>query len=442
MNFFNEIDKVTYKKENQDPIQLIEYIKFKDEKSQEKYLIFKFRNNLNQIASAMKLEVKQFDEDNNLIEKTVFSYDNFKAKAQEIFVPTAKLKANYNTSYIEAKLLYASFESIWWNGEALLPIVLTEDEIKKEYINPLNDEKDNKPISPKRQKNNTSGARKTKYKDITKSNKPKLPKVLTVLLTLALLAVSVYFIFRLRLESKYIHDSQFEYEIIDSDEAKIINYMGNNLEVTIPSKFKKYDIIAVDKEAFKDSSIRILSFKEGKMNIATSAFEGCMMLEEINDEFGSVKNVAAKAFKDCQSLKVINLPNAVISASSFENCSKVTDINASQFFQGSIFSAFNISITLNTLEIKQEHISNNFFLGINSLYTLILGGNACVDVDALNNIALKNLKIDKLVTVKPECLSTFTSLTVELNKDNAYKQEDYLAVNPNLNILTWFIIGE
>ena len=45
MNFFNEIDKISYKKETKDPIQLIEYIKFKDEKTEEKFLLFKFRNN-------------------------------------------------------------------------------------------------------------------------------------------------------------------------------------------------------------------------------------------------------------------------------------------------------------------------------------------------------------------------------------------------------------
>lgn len=441
MNFFNEIDKVSYNKETKDPIQLIEYINFKDEKTQEKYLLFKFRNNLNQIATAMKVEVKQFDEENNLVEKTVFSYDCFKAKAQEIFVPTAKLKVNYNTSYIEAKLLNASFETIWWNGEALLPIKFTEDDIKKEYIKEPVEEK---PKKANKVKKSTipSGHRKTKYKDVTKSNKPKLPKILTVILSIAILAVSVYSVFRLKGESKYIHDNQFEYQIIDSDEIKIINYMGNNIEVTIPAKYKKYNVTSIEKEAFKDASITKVNFKEGSLNIAASAFSGCALLSEINDQYGTVKNVSTEAFKDCISLKTVILPNATIASLAFENCLNVKELRVKDFVLDSVYSAFNVGVYLNALDVKQGHISKNFFIGVNTIHTLILSGSSYVDYDALNDIALKAIRIDKYASVSPECLAGFISLNVELNKDNTYKPEDYQLVNSNLKITTWVSVSE
>lgn len=437
MNFFNEIDKVSYKKETTEPIVLIEYIKFKDENKKEKYLLFKFRNNLNQIASSIKFEIKQFDSSDNLIQKTVFSYDNFKAKAQEIFVPTAKLIVNYETDYIEVKLLQASFESVWWNGEELLPICLTKERFEDEYTCKKETKAD---VTNKAKRSNAEvvkGARKTKYKDVTKSNRPKLPKIFTAFLTLAFISVLVLCIFRLKNESKYVHDLTFEYEIVDKDEIKIINYLGEGINVTIPSKFMKYDVVSIEKEAFKDSNIRKLTFKEGSINIKINAFEGCSMLTEIADPNGCVKNVSANAFKDCYNLKTVVMPDATISAEAFNNCKEVIELTVKDFVQGSIASVFNVAVSLNSLNIKQQVINKSFFDNVASVYYLELSGSTYVEIDAFDNIALKKLKIGSSASVNPNCLAKFGSLDVELNLANEFKRDDYLAVNSKLNITTW-----
>lgn len=446
MNFFNEIDKISYKKETKDPIQLIEYIKFKDEKTEEKFLLFKFRNNLNQIVSSMKVEIKQYDNENSLIEKTVFSYDNFKASAQEIFVPTAKLKVNYKTEYIEARLLQANFESVWWNGETLLPIYYSEEEFSNTYA----DSQNKKSTKVKRFNEGDKpsyGKNVTKYKDVTKSNKPKFPKILTLLLSIAILAASVYTIFRLRTESKYVHDEYFEYEILNKEEIKIINYFGNNIDLTIPDKFKKFSITAIEKNAFKDADIRTLTFKKGNIKISANAFEDCKMLTQIKDEAGVVSYVGLNAFEDCENLKTVILPNAVVANEAFLNCDKITTLNINSIVNTSLYNVFNNletnnEIRLNSLEIKQESITNSFFTQISSIHTIILSGSTHVSADALENMNINTLSISKDAVVAPECLVTFVYLNVKLNSDNKYKKEDYLIVNPNLTITNWFNISE
>ena len=45
MNFFNDVEKIVYRKKTEDPVILLEYIKFSDEKQKEKYILFKFKNN-------------------------------------------------------------------------------------------------------------------------------------------------------------------------------------------------------------------------------------------------------------------------------------------------------------------------------------------------------------------------------------------------------------
>ena len=64
-----------------------------DDRNLEKYLVFKFQNNVNQYLNEIKFEISQFDEENNLIAKSIISHGGFYAKENEVFVPNYKLKA-------------------------------------------------------------------------------------------------------------------------------------------------------------------------------------------------------------------------------------------------------------------------------------------------------------------------------------------------------------
>ena len=183
MSFFNNVEKVAYKKETQDPVILLEYIKFSDEKAQEKYLLFKFKNVLTQQLKEMRVLVNLYDENHYLIGTTVFEHKNFVAKGLEEFVPTAKLLVHYNTKYIEVSVVKAVFDTLVWEENELRPLervtfesdVFQERKTVKTSYRPKEDI-----VIPK-------GARKTKYKDVTKSNKVLFPKLLAGLLLLVLI---------------------------------------------------------------------------------------------------------------------------------------------------------------------------------------------------------------------------------------------------------------
>ena len=67
MNSFNNIKKYKYEKNQKDIVSLVEYIIFEDERNNEKYLVFKFQNNVNQYLNEIKFEISQYDSENNLI---------------------------------------------------------------------------------------------------------------------------------------------------------------------------------------------------------------------------------------------------------------------------------------------------------------------------------------------------------------------------------------
>ena len=133
MSSFNNVEKISYNKVNEDPVSLIEYIVFSDDSHKEKYAILKLRNNLNQILSSVKINVYQFDENRVLLEKSLLVYGNFQAGSQEIFVPNAKLPLNYNTKSIEVNLEFAKFERLVWQNNDLNIVHYTRIEFKQEF---------------------------------------------------------------------------------------------------------------------------------------------------------------------------------------------------------------------------------------------------------------------------------------------------------------------
>ena len=177
MNFFNDVEKIIYRKKTEDPVSLIEYIKFTDEKQKNKCLLFKFKNNLGQILRAITFEVIEFDCHNNKIGKTVFRYNKFEAKGLEVFVPTSKLSVPYETSYVEVRLVNATFETVKYADDEFKTIPYTANDFDKQTKKYQDEDETIK--TPKKVVTTPKGSRKTKYKDISSSNKVRAPKALT-----------------------------------------------------------------------------------------------------------------------------------------------------------------------------------------------------------------------------------------------------------------------
>ena len=117
MNSFNNINKIKYTRNQQEVVALKEYIIFDDEASKEKYVILKMANNLNQRLYEIKVEVSQYDENEELVEKIIVTH-NIKVEENDEFVPKAKLKVNYQCKSISFKLISARFERLRYeNGQ-------------------------------------------------------------------------------------------------------------------------------------------------------------------------------------------------------------------------------------------------------------------------------------------------------------------------------------
>ncbi len=198
MSSYNNIEKIKYTKSTSEVVNLIEYIVFDNEREEEKYIVFKFVNNVNQQLLGMEFEVNQYNIDNELIEKSVVIYDKFLAKATESFVPAAKLKVNYACKSISVKLLKAAYDRFLWNeGE------YEDNSYKFEHY--FRDEQSKKPSAPaensgkkgkKDDKKQKSSGKKFELKNQTKKNIARFPAVflsIVFIIICAFVGVSLYF---------------------------------------------------------------------------------------------------------------------------------------------------------------------------------------------------------------------------------------------------------
>ena len=182
MNSFNNIERFKYTKNQADVVSLSEYIVFEDERAKEKYAVLKLTNNLNQNLYEVQLEISQYDRKDNLVEKVVVSYDNFKAKANETFVPNAKVKLNYLCKTISVRLVFARFERVKFEQNELVDL----NRVFKDYKATLETTKEivvkktiiENPIKKTK--------RRFSLKDTTKKNKVKFPTVFNVIISIIL----------------------------------------------------------------------------------------------------------------------------------------------------------------------------------------------------------------------------------------------------------------
>ena len=431
MSFFNSVERVVYRKKTEDPVILLQYIKFTDEKANEKYLLFKFKNNLTQRLKDMSVLVNLYDENNFLIGVTKFEYKNFVAKGLEEFAPTAKLLVNYNTKYIEVKVVRALFDTLVWEEETLkaLERVSFENEVVLDHKKEKSSKKVEVQKAPR-------GSRKTKYKDVSKANRVVFPKVLTSILVLLLIGVTIFGVYYVKGGSGSLSDGNFEYEILNKDEIVITSYLGNDSNITIPEMYKSYNVVSIETDAFKDSSVEIVNFNGGDIELKSNAFNNCESLIEINDLNGAVKVVNNEAFNFCPVLSSVIMPNAIILEDAFVDCNSITKLSIYEI-DGDELSITGVTSSLESLSIYYATINSYFFYGYSRITQLELLGDATVQKNGFKSINLRTIVIGKDAYVPPAALADFNNLYVSLHAENIYDETDYLKQNYNLIIGTF-----
>jgi len=315
------IKRVKYTEaQSNDFIRLQEYIIFEDDRDNEKYIVFKFKNCVAQWLHELKFIVSEFDSDNQLIQKITVSYKEAKVKENSSFVPSAKYRANGNTDHISVEIEQALFEKMEFNkGET--------KELKYDYTDYKNEQKEDT-ISPSKVGNTKDGyikptfeldkdskknkKKKINIKNITNSNRSYAMPVFSLILGALVVAISIFLsLYTKEYYTTFYDDKGMMYQIVltndgkDSGTVAIVGSMYDPEEISIRSEVTnvangtKYKVVEISENAFvsKSNLRKVLFESDCTLTIQTGAFDNCnnlgllmLNMAHITLNTGCVKN--------------------------------------------------------------------------------------------------------------------------------------------------------
>lgn len=324
MSSYNNIEKIRYASEDC-VVTLQEYIVFENEREREKYVVFKFSNNVSQQLLGMEFEVSQYDTDGNLIEKSVVIYNKFLSKPNSSFVPNAKLKVNFAFKTLSVRLVKAAFDRfLWKEGEFLDNSYKFEhyaaDRDKEQPVKPA--QASQPAVTYVKPQKSGRGALPFKAKNATRKNVPRFPGIFNFLicaLVIAAIGVSIY-LFTLKTTGFTLDN--FDVKVINENDktVAITGYAGEETDLVIPATVGEYSVIRINADAFKNSKIETVTI-EASAYIESNAFSGCENLKTV----ASDKNlsVTENAFINCTSLVTVNLSCSYLYSGSLTGCTGV-----------------------------------------------------------------------------------------------------------------------
>ncbi len=329
MSSFNSIEKIKYTDDLSDAVALNEYIVFGNERSEEKYIVFKFSNNVNQNLIGMKFEVSQYDMHDNLIERSVVIYNNFTVKPNADFVPKAKLKVLYECKRISVKLLQAAFDRVLWNEGAYIDNTYKFEHYARDekYIEETERPKETpKPVPKKLSKDDIQRFRS---KNVTKKNVAVFPKVffwITSILLVIAIGVTIY------LFPKYSDRFSLQgYDLrrLSDNRVQIVGYEGDESTIVVPKEIQEYEIVGVGKGAFCRLKARSITLPVTVTGIDAGAFRHMDFLRTVSCASENV-TVSAYAFEEIESLTTIEMAGARLMKNCFYGCSRMSQITFSE----------------------------------------------------------------------------------------------------------------
>lgn len=323
MSSYNNIRKIKYTKTPTDVVSLHEYIMFEDSHAKEKYVVFKFSNNVNQRLFEFKFEVLQYNRDNELIEKSVVVHSNFVAEANDLFVPNAKLKVNFECESLEVRLEEAAFDRvIWHDGEFLDNSYRFEEyaeNVTKQKAQPASGES-------KEKKKKKKHKEKKQYKigfnirNISKRNHAAFPAVFNVILSIVFVALIVLSTFYFKQITGAFAVGDFVVKESSFGYVTIVNYSGNEEYIEIPDVLdEKYTVTKIADGAFRRSGIKTVEIKTSRdLTIEGGAFENCSgLVAVVGNDCGRV-TLMEGAFTDCKNLKSFEVSTAWLGKKCFD----------------------------------------------------------------------------------------------------------------------------
>lgn len=411
MSFFNNIEKITYYNNKSEVVSLTEYIIFEDEKLKQKYIIFKFQNNVNQVLRKIKFEVSQFDEEGNLVETAILEHAGFEVGANENFVPKAKMKANQDCKTIKVTTLYALFERVEWEKDEFKPVEYTVEEFRGDFAKKAKKpkkakvqteqtvkEKKQKPVKEKKvsaKKQKKLDKRTIVIKNVTKKNLTVSPKVWTIIFSILLFAFVIGTSFIYKGKANQFYDNGFEYTYVNDSEVVITDYDNKDKDVIIPESVDDLKVTSISDNAFENCTITSVKFTTS-ISVGKSAFKNCKNLSTISGAnlivnleehafknctsltevvFGTAEHIAIGAFEGCSNLVKADLPVAVLAKEVFKGCTSLRELNCldteEQFYK--VFgNAEDVPASFTTLTIGKTIFTKGYFEHMSSVESLDL----------------------------------------------------------------------
>lgn len=373
MSSYNNIRKIKYTKNPSDVVSLHEYIIFEDTHANEKYVVFKFANNVNQRLFELKFEVLQYNKDNELLEKSTVLHNNFIAEANDLFVPNAKLKVNFECESLEVKLEYAAFDRVSWSNGEFADNSYRFDSYAEKVSKPQDktdkDSKKQEKVEKNKLKRNKLGFN---IRNIFRRNKATFPAVFNVFLSIIIIGLVIASTFYFRNTTGGTGVDNFVV-LENSSTVTILSYSGNDENVIIPATLEidevAYRVDKIAAGAFRNSKVTSIEFRtEGSLVIETGAFKGCSRLTDVTaPEARGTITVMEGAFTDCTALTTFTVPTAALCSKCFDGTNNIKNLafNNVVFSGGKLLDIFNglESITLSTLYMNVT-ASAEFLAGV------------------------------------------------------------------------------
>ena len=349
MSSYNNIRKIKYTKNPSDVVSLQEYIIFEDSHAKEKYVVFKFSNNLNQRLLEFKFEVLQYNIENELLEKSTVLHKDFVAESNDLFVPNAKLKINFECASLEVKLVSASFDRVIWADGEFKDNSYRFQSYAETVVKPVQVEKkadDKTKRKDKKKKKNKLGYN---IRNIFRRNKAVFPAVFNVFLCVVVIGLVVFSTFYFQRVTGTFAIDGFVVKESSMGYVTILDYSGSDEEIVIPSILEKgdnsYNVTKIAKGAFKRSNVKSIEITtEKSLLIETGAFANCKNLAAVNgsEDCGKV-TVMESAFTNCKALNTFIVPTAELCVKCFDGTNNIKNFvfGSTVFSEGKLLDIFS-----------------------------------------------------------------------------------------------------
>lgn len=335
-------------------------------KDDKKLLLVRIFNPLDKTVDGVKVSVKTFDKDGQVVSEDMFSYVLTCSGMSRAPLPQEiQIDEKVVSCEVEVKSVACNGDTLTVSGKRVRPV----------YDDAFSQKSDVASVASKERAQSTVA--------------PKPGRLLLFVVACFMLVAMLVTIFAI---NGYVvtHDefsiSSVEYRFLNSMDKDgpivVTGYTGIARNLVIPQEIDGHKIVAIDESAFANNGYMRSMTIDAEVSISKNAFRNCLVLEkvtlnkpvsidegafsgcvnlksvEINDT-SKIERIFADTFKNCNSLKSFTIPQNVksIADNAFEGCYSLESVSLPNGLRMIGNSAFKNCSALKKIEIPQNVIN-------------------------------------------------------------------------------------